>query len=358
MTLSLTDPMQGSVNDNVFFVFDIFHSAMLISRLAAMARKLRIQYQGAIYHVMNRGDHREEIYRDDDDRRRFLSTLGESCEKTGWQIHSFCLMPNHFHLVIETPNANLVEGMKWLLGVYTSRFNRRHELFGHLFSGRYKTLIVDGSGNGYLKTVCDYVHLNPARAGLLAPGQPLESYRWSSYPLYLLEAGLRPVWLRVDRLLGEWGIGWDSPAARRQFAALVEARRQGEADQEFRPLRRGWMLGSEEFRQEMLEHIEQERGRWHYGAELGESGLAKAERLISEALRVGGTSENELAGWRKGHPFKLRLALRLRAETTVTVGWIAQRLRMGTRGHLAHLLYRHQHGEDRQPLLNQPGLGI
>src|SRR5438128_10828601 len=94
-------------------------------------------------------------------------------------------MGNRFHLVIETPRANLIAGMKWFLGVYTSRFNRRHKLFGHLFSGRYKSLIVDGSGTGYLKTVCDYVHLNPVRARLIKEDQPLESYRWSSYGLDL-----------------------------------------------------------------------------------------------------------------------------------------------------------------------------
>ena len=150
-----------------------------------MARKLRVEYPGAIYHVMNRGDRREEIFKDDPDRERFLVTLGEACVKTGWQIHALCLMPNHFHLVVETPQGNLVAGMKWLLGTYTARFNRRHKLFGHLFSGRYKALIVDGSGTGYLKTVCDYVHLNPARARLLTPEQPLTAYRWSSWPEYL-----------------------------------------------------------------------------------------------------------------------------------------------------------------------------
>ena len=132
-----------------------------------MARKLRVEYAGAVYHVMNRGDRREPIFHDDEDRQEFLSTLGETCGKTGWQIHAICLMPNHFQLVVETPQGNLVAGMKWFLGTYTGRFNRRHKFFGHLFSGRYKSLIVDGSGSGYLKTVCDYVHLNPVRAGLL-----------------------------------------------------------------------------------------------------------------------------------------------------------------------------------------------
>src|SRR5580765_3893128 len=92
------------------------------------------------------------------------------------RVHAWCLMRNHFHLVIETPLPNLVAGMKWLLGVYTKRFNIRHKLCGHLFAGRYKALIVDGSGNGYLRTVCDYVHLNPVRAKLLKPAALLESF--------------------------------------------------------------------------------------------------------------------------------------------------------------------------------------
>src|SRR6266511_2385334 len=179
-----------------------------------MARKLRVEYPGAIYHVMNRCDRREPIFKDDADRERFLETLGEACAKTGWQVHAHVLMPNHFHLVVETPQPNLVSGMKWFLGTYTSRFNRRHQLFGHLFSGRYKSLIVDGSGNGYLRTVCDYVHLNPVRAKLLSPEQPLREYRWSSWPEYLKSPAKRPGWLRAERLLGEYRIPEDSTTGR------------------------------------------------------------------------------------------------------------------------------------------------
>src|SRR5436190_24346325 len=123
-----------------------------------MPRKLRVEYPGAIYHVMNRGDRREPIFTDNEDRKRFLACLGERCDKTDWQVHAWCLMANHFQLVVETPRGNLVAGMKWFLGTYTARFNRRHKLFGHLFSGRYKAVVVDGPGKGYLKTVCDYVH--------------------------------------------------------------------------------------------------------------------------------------------------------------------------------------------------------
>jgi putative transposase len=134
-----------------------------------MPRKLRVEYPGAMYHVMSRGDRCEAIYLDDVDRQDFIKTLAEASEKTGWQMHAYCLMRNHYHLVLETPNANLVEGMAWLQSTYTIRLNHRHKLSGHVLSGRYKAQLVEGSGNGYLKTVCDYVHLNPVRTDLLRP---------------------------------------------------------------------------------------------------------------------------------------------------------------------------------------------
>src|SRR5262249_30639513 len=152
--------------------------------------------------------------------------------KTGWQVHALCLMSNHFHLVVETPRANLVVGMRWFLGTYTARFNRRHRLCGHLFSGRYKALVVDGSASGYLKVVCDYVHLNPVRAKLLRPQQPLKEYRWSSWPEYLKSPRRRWQWLRVDRILGEWGIKADTAAGRRQLAQGMEQRKELEWSRE------------------------------------------------------------------------------------------------------------------------------
>ena len=210
-----------------------------------MPRQLRSEYPGAIYHVMNRGDRREPIFHDDIDRKRFVTTLGETCVKTDWQIHAYCLMNNHFHLVVETPNANLIAGMRWFLSTYTARFNRRHKLFGHLFSGRYKSLIVDGSGNGYLRTVCDYVHLNPVRAKLLRVDQPLRDYGWSSWPAYLQPPEQRPGWLRVDRLLGEHAIPQDSVAGREELKNHLEQRRAQEDGEAFKHIRRGWCLGGE-----------------------------------------------------------------------------------------------------------------
>ncbi len=303
-----------------------------------MARKLRVQYPGAIYHIMNRGDHQEVIFRDGGDPEMFLATLAEACAKTDWQVHAFCLMSNHFHLVIETPRGDLTEGMKWLLGTYTSRFNRKHRLCGHLFSGRYKALPVDGSGDGYLKSACDYVHLNPVRAGLLTPEQPLESYRWSSYPLYLAPPERRPRWLRLDRLLGEWGIPIDSLAGRQQFAAQMEARRKAEQTGDFRVLPRGWCVGSEQFRQELLLQMTALVGSKYAGPEWRETAEKKAERILAEELNRRGWDDQQLAQRRKADPEKLQIARRLRAETTVTWNWIAQHLSMGAPGYLANCL--------------------
>jgi len=210
--------------------------------------------------VMNRGDRREPIFKDDFDRKRFVATLSEACIKTEWQVHAYCLMNNHFHLVVETPEANLVAGMRWFLSTYTARFNRRHKLFGHLFSGRYKSLIVDGSGNGYLRTVCDYVHLNPVRAKLLRAEQKLRDFAWSSWPDYLKPPEQRPRWLRVDRLLGELCIPKDSIAGREELENHLEVRRAQEDGGELKNIRRGWCLGGETFRQELLEQAHERAG--------------------------------------------------------------------------------------------------
>ena len=304
-----------------------------------MARKLRVEYEGAIYHVINRGDRREPIFRDDKDRLLFLETLEEACRKTDWRVHAWCLMLNHFHLVIETPKANLVAGMKWFLGTYTGRFNRKHKLFGHLFSGRYKALIVDGSGNGYLRTVCDYVHLNPVRARLLKPEQKLRAYRWSSYGEYLKRPSARVKWLAVGRLFGEMGIPRDSKAGRQEFERVLESRREQEQPAQWNAVRRGWCLGDNAFRKELLAQIAERAGNSHYGEELRESGEEKAQRIVTEEMKRLGWKETELENTRKGDRRKVKIARRLRHETTMTLIWIAERLKMGIWTHVTNRLY-------------------
>ena len=296
-----------------------------------MPRQLRVQYAGAIYHVMSRGDRREDIFLDDVDRQDFLKTLGETCQKTGFQVHAYCLMPNHFHLVVETPEANLVAGMAWLLSTYTIRLNQRHQRSGHVFGGRYKALVVDGSGTGYLKTVCDYVHLNPVRAGLLQAEDRLLAYPWTSLLWYAAAREHRPAWLRVERLLGEHGIGADSAAGRQEFERRMEARRLAEEDEAaLAPIRRGWCIGGEAFKRQLLGQMDGQLGEHHAGDLHREHGEKRAERIIREELQRLGWTEDELIKQRKSAPGKLELAARLRRETTLPVKWIAARVHLGT----------------------------
>lgn len=297
----------------------------------SMPRKLRVEYPGAMYHVMSRGDRREDIFLNDVDRQDFIKTLAEACTKTGWQVHAYCLMRNHYHLVLETPEANLVAGMAWLQSTYTIRLNHRNKLFGHVFSGRYKAQMVEGSGNGYLRTACDYVHLNPVRAGLLGAGEKLTAYPWSSLTWYAAAPPYRPSWIRVDRLLGEHGLVGDTTQARQEFQRRMEKRRLEETDEAgLKAFRRGWYVGGEEFRQRLLEQMESKIGDHHSGELRRESAEAKAHRIIAEELRRLGLKENELIGLRKSDPAKLAIAARVRKETTLSLKYIAQQVHLGT----------------------------
>lgn len=289
---------------------------------------------------MNRGDHREPVFRDDTDCRVFLTTLGQACEKTGWQVHAFCLMWNHFHIVAETPQPNLVVGMKWLLGTYTGRFNRRHQLFGHLFAGRYKSLVIDERGGDYLRTACDYVHLNPSRGGLVPPDQPLATYAWSSYPLYLCPAK-RPSWLRVDRLFGAHGIQADTAKDRIHFQQRIEQRRRGgEMPDQWSVFRRGWCLGGADFVQRLSERLGRRGQRHEQARERKETDEHRAERLVKEWLQQAGLTEAELIGRAKGDARKAELAKLLRQETPMTRAWIARRLAMGSASYVSRLTCR------------------
>ena len=299
-----------------------------------MARQLRLEYAGAIYHVMNRGDRQEAIFLDAEDRRRFLKTLGEACEKAGWQVHAYCLMGNHFHLVVETPQPTLVAGMKWFLGTYTQRFNARHQMRGHLFAGRYKSLLVDGSDDIYLRVVCDYVHLNPVRAGLVGVEEKMADYAWSSFPQYLKPPRKRPGWLRVDRVLGEWGIRRDNVAGRREFGDLMEARQrvEGHADEKlWSGIRRGWRFGAEDFLERLVEAgvAENANREIHEGDAVAETMEEKARCVIAEFLVKRKVELEELKVRRKGDPLKIELAAELRKQTAMSMGWIAKELNAG-----------------------------
>ena len=169
---------------------------------------------------MARGNQGRDIYADERDRKLWLATLGEPCEKSGWRIHAWVMMNNHYHLLLETPEANLVAGMKWLQGTYTQRYNSRHEVLGHLFQGRYKAVLVEPEGGNYFAVVSTYIHLNPARARLIRVGKErLGRYRWSSYPWYVRAGAARPGWFVTERVLGNLGL---PPEARKGYEAYME----------------------------------------------------------------------------------------------------------------------------------------
>ncbi|MGI8435429.1 MAG: transposase [Chthoniobacterales bacterium] len=302
-----------------------------------MARPLRIEYAGARYHVMSRGDRREDIFLDDGDRAQFLTMVGRACAKTGWEVHAFCLMTNHWHAVVETPQPNLSAGMRWLLGSYTQSFNRRHGQWGHLFGGRYKAQLIDERSGSHLVQACNYVHLNPKRAGLVGPAAWLQSYRWSSYPAYL-KPSLRPAWLRVDRVLGEHGLDGDTARSRREFAGRMEAICPVDLAEEHEPLRRGWKLGAEDFGDRLVDWLSVEKTEGERARNQREMDVVLAERLLQDCLQQAGWRVGDLREKRKGDPVKVEIARKLRQQTTRTRQWIAQRLHTGSTGYLSQLL--------------------
>ena len=190
-----------------------------------MSRPLRVEFDGAAYHVTSRGNERRAIFRDDDDRRRFLQTLGECCGRFGLVVHAYCLMPNHYHLLATTPRANLSRAVGWLQATYSIRFNRRHHRCGHLVQGRFKAHLVQA--DAYARQLVRYVHLNPVRPRDRRKPVPaerkgfFEAYRWSSHRAYAGTAGTgeSPDWLCTADWLSYWG-GRRARAVREYVADL------------------------------------------------------------------------------------------------------------------------------------------
>lgn len=179
-----------------------------------MARPIRLEFPGAIYHVTTRGNGGDDIFIDDQDRLQFLTVLGEVVSRAGWIIHAYVLMDNHYHLLIETPNGNLSRGMRQLNGVYTQRFNSLHGSGGRVFQGRFKAILAEG--DGYLLELCRYIALNPLR---LKAVKNINRYRWSSYRATAGEVQ-PPAWLSTERVLSHFGRS--SSVAQRKYAEFVE----------------------------------------------------------------------------------------------------------------------------------------
>src|SRR2546425_662374 len=216
-------------------------------KVAAMARPIRVEFAGAVYHIMARGNERRDVFRNDQDRRRVLGTLAEAVERFGLRVHAYCLMPNHYHVLLGTPRSNLSQAMGWLQTTYTARFNRRHRRSGHLFQGRFKAQLVEA--DEYAQWLVEYIHLNPVRPrrkGEKIAAQraaEFDQYAWSSHRDY---AGLRKKaaeWLCLD-WLRYWG--GDVAAARREYRRrMAQAFERGVIEGPWEKLRGGLVLGGE-----------------------------------------------------------------------------------------------------------------
>ena len=323
-----------------------------------MARQLRIQFANAIYHVMARGDRRERIVEDDKDWTTFIDAFGQACTKTGWLVHAWVLMRNHYHLVLQTPQANLVAGMRWLQNTYTRRFNARHQLWGHLFGGRYKAVLVEsrefGSGD-YLSNLIDYVHLNPIRAGIVnGTTESLLEYPWSSLSRgYAVSPRKRPNWLKTDDGFGVVGLQ-DSVKGRRMYLRRLEERACLGPDGLELPehqslqstLRRGWYWGSEHFREFLLKKADApaiRRNRNYESTQMGrDHAQSEAEAIVRQGLRQYKLSESDLKSLPGSDPRKVTIAALVHDNTTASLGWIADRLQMKSAANVSQQLNRHK----------------
>jgi REP element-mobilizing transposase RayT len=248
-----------------------------------MSRPLRLQFPGAVYHVTSRGNARQDIFADDTDRRRFLDLLGREIEQHRWRCHAYCLMDNHYHLLVETPEANLSRGMGRLNMAYAQGFNRCHERVGHLFQGRFHAIVVEK--DSHLLELCRYLVLNPVRAGTTATP---EDWSWSSYRATASGRG-GPDWLTTGWVLQHFGKA--DASARRAYRRFV--REGAGAASPWRDLRGGAFLGGEKFLHSMADRIGRESPDQIASAALRpdrptaekiRAAVAKVARLPAEAV--------------------------------------------------------------------------
>lgn len=298
-----------------------------------MARKVRIEFPDACYHVINRGNYRRDLFSGQGAAESFEKTLFEACGRCGWRLHAFAIMRNHFHLAVETPEPNLSDGMKWLQGTWAARFNRFRGEAGRPFQGRYKALHVE-PGHA-LAQVAHYIHLNPVRARVVA-AERLREFRWGSF--YWFVAKARPACLEAETVLAESGGLPDTAAGWRRYAAylgVLAEESPKKREEKFGRLSRGWMVGSDAFKEVLKKHLAK-HGAATERFELLGGGRAAREQLRAEAwekkLRTLARRQRvklDQLPAKKSAPEKVRLAAEMKATTGVSNGWLAARLAMG-----------------------------
>ena len=316
-----------------------------------MPRKARIQFEGARYHVMSRGNRREFILGDDDDKKLFLETLEQTCDKMKWVVHAYVLMGNHFHILLETPWANLSEGMRWLQGTYGMRYNRRHGLVGHVWQGRYKSPLISDEEEGYFRTVSQYIHLNPARAQLLSRKDPkLRDYPWSSFPKLIGIPSKRPFWLSSEDTLRSYALPKDDATSRRKYRdrmeSLAKACIQGELteeDEEARKqLERGWYIGEKSYRDKLEDALNNAVEGRKKGSLVGAAKNAgeeqRAQQIIKSCCNQFEISLEDLKGRRHNSWEKQMVAAVLQKTSGMSYNWIIKELNMGSRSSVYNAL--------------------
>ena len=298
--------------------------------VTGMARKLRLEYEGAVYHIINRGNYRAAIFRDDGAKLAFLACLDEACTKARWQVHAWCIMSNHYHLALETPEANLVAGMQWLQGTFATRFNRYRQECGHLFQGRYKSFVVDpGDALGPL---CHYIHLNAVRAGMTTV-ERLHEWAWSSLR-WLANPQERASWFRPMACLEHAGGLADTPSGRRKYGEYLAWLSADTAEQKrlrFDRMGKGWVLGTREFKQQLVEEHREAATSLERGEhDLEDARVAQLEAVFAGLLAAAGKTGIDVARDPKSADWKVVIAAEMKRTTTATNQWLARALHMGS----------------------------
>lgn len=316
--------------------------------IGGMARPLRIEGEGCVYHLTARGDRRQAIFRDEGDRSRFRERMVVSLDRFSVELHAWVLMGNHFHLLAQTREANLSRWMQWLLGVYTMDFNRRHRFCGHVFQGRFKSFLVEE--RGYFAELGRYLHLNPVRGVSLGRGEVkerrarLREWEWSSYRAY---AGLAepPTWLHREATFGELGLERANDRCVR-YRRFVERGLSDEIRDPREMAEAQVVLGSERFVQKVKDRLRATREGRSF-AQVTTRGMLRSselgKRLISQiAKREGLTEEEFCRGRRYGDRAKTEAMKRLRNEAGWTLRAIGLRFGGMRPGTVAQRIYQNR----------------
>ncbi|WPJ97513.1 transposase [Coraliomargarita algicola] len=299
-----------------------------------MPRSLRIERENGVYHVINRGNYQQDLFINEGAHRSFEKCLFEACKKCGWILEGFCVMTNHFHLVIRTPKGNLVYGMKWLQSTFANRYHKFRQVHGKLFQGRYKSLIVEE--DTYLGALLHYVALNPVRAGI-CDVEGLHNYRWSSY-WYLRNPASRPEFLDPTGALRAAGNLSDTAQGHRSYQAYLlwlSEDQTARKDMAFDKMCRGWALGTKEFKRELLQSEgllkdgTSERLRME-GKDLAEANELIWEDTLQRGMQAVSRTDVDIANDRKSAAWKVWIAAELKRHTSAPSTWIAHKLNMGS----------------------------